>query len=354
MSKVYYIASGYKGCNYVRCLMPMLENGWDSNKPTILQVDKPLDEVRADLTKTEIVVFHRPEKQEFHKLAQHLKSLGKKIVFDNDDTFHLDKEHPFYDLDAYGKEEDVITRNDLVHNFITNADLVTTTTKTLAKEYSEFNKNVVVIPNCVSPDDWDEPLRTKGNKVRIGVVGSVAYTQDANIIEDELRELSNRDDVQLVVFGLQSKEHRKTNKLVEEVYRREYELWDTLDIEHTPFVDIKDYPDMLNELRLDIMLIPRKDCYFNKCKSNLKFLEAAMCEIPVIASSFEDAPYEDVPDDAIIKIPIGKSWKDSIGSLIASKSLRRAIGKRAKVYTLDNFNIEKNAYKWENAYKLIK
>ena len=118
--------------------------------------------------------------------------------------------------------------------------------------------------------------------------------------------------------------------------------------------ELKDYPEMLNELKLDIMLIPRKDCYFNKCKSNLKFLEAAMCEIPVIASSFEDAPYEEIPDDAIIKIPIGKSWKDSIEALIASQSLRRAIGKRAKDYTLDNFNIERNAHLWAEAYESIK
>ena len=53
-----------------------------------------------------------------------------------------------------------------------------------------------------------------------------------------------------------------------------------------------DYFDTLNDLELDIMMIPRKDNYFNKCKSNIKFLEASMCEIPVITNYFKDSPYE--------------------------------------------------------------
>ena len=44
------------------------------------------------------------------------------------------------------------------------------------------------------------------------------------------------------------------------------------------------------------MLIPRGENYFNRCKSNIKFLEASMCEIPVIAQSFttNDSPYDEL------------------------------------------------------------
>jgi len=353
MNKVFYILGPYFGCNYVRGLMPMWENGWSGNKTTITQEDKSVEQVRKELEEADVVVFHRPEDTNYHKLAHLLKSLGKKIVFDNDDTYRLEKDNPFCMFDAYGEKVEIIKRSDLVHNFVTNADLVTTTTEFLADEYRKFNKNVVVIPNCIKPDDWDEPLRNEGDKIRIGVVGSTAYTTDAKEMAEELKWLSDRDDVELVVFGLQSKKHRKQNKLVEEIYEREYAFWDSLNIEHLPFVKIIDYPDTLNELKLDMMLIPRKECYFNKCKSNVKFLEASMCEVPVIASSFERGPYEEIPDDAIIKIPNGERWYDSINKLIDNKELRRDMGKRAKDYTLKNFNIEDNGHRWADEYNKL-
>jgi len=353
MNKIYYILGPYFGCNYVRGLMPMWENGWSGNKTTMTQEDKSVEAVRKELQEADIVVFHRPERLENHKLAHLLKSLGKKIVFDNDDTYRLEKDNPFYMFDTYGDKIKVEKRSDIVHNFVTNADLVTTTTEFLADEYRKFNKNVVVIPNCIKPDDWDIPIRNDGDKIRIGVVGSTAYTTDAKEMSEELKWLSDRDDVELVVFGLQSKKHRKENKLVEKIYKGEYNFWDKLDIEHLSFVKVVDYPDTLNELKLDMMLIPRKECYFNKCKSNVKFLESSMCEIPVIASSFKDGPYEDIPDDIIVKIPNGERWYDAINKLIDDKKLRRSMGKKAKEHTLKYFNIEKNAHRWSDAYNKL-
>jgi len=354
MNKVYFIGSSYLGCNYVRLLLPMWENGWNGNKTTIIQKDKPLDIVRQELEDTDIVVFHRPEKPEFHKLAKLLKSIGKKIVFDNDDTYDMEKENPFYGIDAYGVRENIKSRDELVSDFIGLSDLVTTTTKTLAEEYGKLHDNVAILPNCINLDDWYEPERNEGHKIRIGVTGSVTYTQDVNEIKEEIQELSDRDDVELVVFGLQSKEDRESNPLVEEIYMEEYKFWDSLNIEHVPWVKIKDYNSTLNELKLDIMLIPRKDCYFNKCKSNVKFLEAAMCEIPVMASSFEDGPYEDIPENAIVRMKNEENWMPKINQMIENTELRRGIGRLAKQYTLDNFNIEDRAHLWAEEYDKLK
>ena len=280
--------------------------------------------------------------------------MGKKIVFDNDDTWELDKESPFYGLDETGKEQSQKIINDLVHNFITNSDLVTTTTETLADEYRKFNKNVVILPNCVNQSDWEKPQRNETDKIRIGVVGSTAYTQDMSLITEELLELDKRDDVQFILFGLQSEQKRKENPLVQKVYKKEYELADKLkNKEHVGWVDMKDYAKTLNRLKLDIMLIPRKECYFNKCKSNLKFLEAAMCEIPCIVSSFDNAPYEEITEDIGIKIKNGDSWKEAINKLIDDKDLRRKIGANAKDYVLNKYDIKNNAKLWKDAYDKI-
>ena len=88
----------------------------------------------------------------------------------------------------------------------------------------------------------------------------------------------------------------------------------------------------LNELRLDMMIIPRADNYFNRCKSNVKFLETSMLEIPVIAQAFPtgDSPYQQNPEDSkyLILATDYNSWIDNIEKLIADKNLRLEMGKK--------------------------
>ena len=351
--KVYNISGAYEGCTYVRQLLPMWENGYNGS---VIGLDTPRKQTKTILKEAQeadIIVFHRPEMKEYWRVAKILREMGKKIVFDNDDTFHLDKGHPFHKMSREKFDRNLKIKNGIIDNFVKNADLVTTTTKTLAKEYKELNDNVIVLPNCVYPDDWEEPVRNEGDKVRIAISGSAAYSSDFEVIKDYIKELDERDDVQFILFGMGSKDEREENPETEKIFSDEYKFWDTLkNKEHAPWVKIHKYFDTLNELKIDIMLIPRKDNYFNKCKSNLKFLEAAMCEIPVVASSFPDGPYEEL--DGEIGIKLTGDWKKTIDNLIKNKDKRRAIGKRAKEYVLENYDITKHAHKWEEAYnKLI-
>lgn len=346
MSKVYFIGGEYLGCWYVRCLIPMIHNGWLGNYWGLAKEMKSAQEVMKEVQSADIVVFHRANTIEHHKLAILLKQMGKKIVFDNDDTYKIDKSHAFYGLDEKGFKENTKFVNTLINNFIKNADLVTCSTEYLAKEYRELNPNVKVLPNLVNPDDWSKPKRNKGDKVRIGVVGSVAYYHDFQIVEDVLTKLDNDPRVQLVLFGLHDKKKRKVNKQVNKVHKREYAFWDTLkNVEQAPWCDMIDYFDTLNDLELDIMMIPRKDNYFNKCKSNIKFLEASMCEIPVITNYFKDSPYEKDGDYVVWT----KDWLKDLERLITDKKLRRDIGKKAKQYVLNAYNIDR-AIMWEETY----
>lgn len=354
MSKVYFIGGAYLGCWYVRCFLPLLANGWSGNYAGIRKELKPIEQQRAEMMNSDVVVFHRADTVEHHKLGIMLRQLGKKIVFDNDDTFIIDKTHAFYGLDEKGFKENVFKKNNLINNFVRNADLVTASTEFLAKEYRKINPNVIVLPNTINPDDWDEPLRNNGDKIRIGVVGSVAYYHDFDEIKPLLTKLDNDTRFQLVMFGLQSREQREQNPITDEVHKREYGFWDTLkNLEHAPWCQMEEYFTTLNELRLDIMLIPRKDSYFNKAKSNVKFLEAAMCEIPVITNYFKGSPYEkdiDGSNGLMIKDNTFDEWEKAI-EYLTDKDIRRDMGKKAKEYVLNNYNINNLGHLWEDAYK---
>lgn len=352
---VFTINSGYDGCNYVRIYLPTIHNGFKTDKPSRSEDRVSIQNIKQELLNADVVVFHRAEEQEYHNLARMLKLAGKKIVMDNDDTFKLEDSHPLTQFNPDGTAQDNLQRrSDNIDEFMRMCDLVTTTTKTLAEEYKKQNANVAILPNYVDPDDWDEPLRNEGSKVRIGLVGSAAMEYDYLHLKDIIRELSERDDVEIVMFGLGDKKHRKKNPNVTKVFHDEYKFWDSIKMEHFPWVKNYLYQETLNEMRLDIMLIPRKDNYFNRCKSNVKFLEAAMCEIPVIAQSFEDGPYEEIINgETGVLIKDNNDWRDAIEMLIKDKDLRRKIGKNAREYVLKNYDIKDHYQEWSEAYNKL-
>lgn len=349
--KVYYIGGNTMGCWYVRCYLPMLTNGWSGNYWGVSTANKnlkPFKVVEEELQNADVVVFHRPNTKQFLTLADSLRRMGKMIVMDNDDTFLLDKDDTFYDINKEGQYRKQEEAQENLVNFAQKANLITVSTEYLAEEYRQYNPNVKVLPNCVNPWFWDEPQENKTDKVRVGMFGSVAYAKDYHGIEDFIRQLDEDPKVQLVMFGLHSKAQREKNPVSKEIHKREYAFWDSLkNLEHAPFVPIDQFFDTLNDLTLDITLIPRHENHFNKCKSNIKFLESGMLKIPVIANKYSDSPYKEL--DGKIGIQT-EDWEKDTYRLIEDKKLRKEIGENAHKYVLDNYNIKDHAHKWREAY----
>lgn len=346
--KVFFSNSFLTTCYYVRCMVPMREAGWWGDK-TSRTSERISPEAQAKaVMDADVVVFHRPNDERSYKIAEKLKAQGKKIVADNDDTY---KGLEYMKL---GKVFQKIDQG--LDAFVSYADLVTCSTEFLAEEYRKLNKNVVVLPNCIDPEDWpdeDEILRNEGDKIRIGISGSVGLGTDISHIKDVIEELSKRKDVQLVLFALPPK-NENTREVVQRLYKEEYAYWESIDIEWQPFVPIGDYMETLNSLKLDMMLIPRKDDYFNRCKSNIKFLECSMLEIPVIAQGFRDgkSPYQQ--EGEYMKIVIGNGeWLPEIEAMIRDKNARRKMGKKAREYVLGKYTIADNIHLWEEAYSSL-
>ena len=345
--KVYFCNASLAGCYYVRALLPLREAGWDGDK-TSIHTEAIHEDIRARAAlDADIVIFHRPNDGRSLKAAKILRGQGKKIVMDNDDTYKG------FDVTLLGKMYPKIDQS--IDEFGRFADLITCSTGILREEYLKLNPNVKVLKNCVDPEDWpdvDDIERNEG-KVRIGLVGSVGLLSDMEDFTDTLNKLKERKDVEIVVFALPPRDST-TIQHIQRVYEKEYKFWDDLGVERHDFVHHKDYMATLNSLKLDILLIPRKDDYFNHCKSNLKFLEASMLEIPVIAQGFEDgkSPYQVNPEDAkYMDIVIDNDWMRFIDQLIISKEYRRDRGAKARKYVINEYSIEKNIGEWTKTYE---
>ena len=87
--KVYFQGGMYESCYYVRCLLPLRKNKWLGDKLSIysnLQDSKLATQMMLD---SDIVVFQRPFEKSRFEIYDLLRESGKKIVFDNDDTYKV-------------------------------------------------------------------------------------------------------------------------------------------------------------------------------------------------------------------------------------------------------------------------
>ena len=343
--KVYNVWSRYGGCGYVRQYIAGKVNGYDGDYIT-LGVERTPEERGWGALNADIVVFHRPDDPKKHEAAQLLQQAGKKIVFDNDDTILIDDRDSISKFMQY--QDDLMGKMGIY-------DLVTCSTEFLRKEYSQYNPNVIVLPNCVLPNDYPtKPAKNTSNKIRIGLVGSVLYKDDREVLQPIIEKLVKDERIQLVIFGMNP---IKQSKKVEDFYKDDLGFWRQLNnLEWVANVPIAKYIEALNNLRLDIMIAPRKDNYFNRCKSNLKFLEAAMLEIPFIGQSFSDgnSPYDkDLDGNNGILCDTLQSWEKAIYDLVNDSDKRQKMGKSAKEYVLKNYNIYDKASLWEDAYNKL-
>jgi len=355
--RVYFVRCGnLNGCYNVRCLFPLQANGWDGDRTSFKLDGKTPEDKSKAATNADIVVFHRPDRPQLLELARILKKEGKKIVFDNDDTCKDTAGFKFNEyFDEKRLEAGLEKMNDSLDSFIKEADLITCTTDFLKREYEKINPNVVVLPNCIDPFYFPEPERNETDLVRIGVTGSVGVTSDLEPLKPIIDHYQNDPRVRLVIFSLPP---HGQNDIYKELYVDEYAYWQSVNAEWHPFSEVDEYYDVLNELKLDMVIIPRYDSLFNRCKSNLKFLENSMLEIPTIAQSFptKDSPYEVNPEDTkhLLLATDTASWIEQIEKLITDKDDRRKLGKDAYDYVLENYDINKKAHLWKEAYEKIR
>ena len=144
----------------------------------------------------------------------------------------------------------------------------------------------------------------------------------------------------------------------EGAYSEDMAFWNSLpNVEKIGFTPFGDYYNTIIDTAVDIAIAPRKDNYFNRCKSNLKFLEVSLFGIPFIGQAFSDglSPYQVNPEDKdyLILAQTEQDWCDILEEVADNPSKFKEIGQKAKEYVLKEYDINKHAYKYVEFYKSI-
>jgi glycosyltransferase involved in cell wall biosynthesis len=250
-----------------------------------------------------------------------LNSLGVVTVCDIDDYWMPGKEHPIHDIIRVNKINEKIVDNLKVAKF------VTTTTEIFADEIRKYNKNVIVFPNAINPNEPQFKEKTEeSDKVRVGWLGGSSHLHDLQLLDSGFSKiLPLKDKVQYVLCGFdtrgsvteinaQTGEQTKRNILPAETVWAQYEKIFTqnykivsegyknhlLKYTQEEYTEGKDESYLRvwtkpvtgyakNYSKFDISLSPIKNTMFNRMKSQLKVIEAGFYKKALIASNI--GPY---------------------------------------------------------------
>jgi hypothetical protein len=263
------------------------------------------------LKQTDLVIFSRT----IHEgAAELLNEMGIPFGLDLDDWWILPENHIAY--------EDYMKHDIPTHTLrsIREAHFIICTTPILAEKIQPINSNVFVIENGIDSEDpiWT-PNKVPSDRVRFGFTQGNSHYHDiksiAKSVVDSFNDIGFYKKAQVVLCGFDAED--KTWKKM--TYEQAYELMLTnnhkcikhekdyllslVRLEHPdgtnmPYrriwsLDVDLFGQVYNEF--DVLVAPLLNGEFNRCKSELKMLEAGFMDCAVIVNHNE--PYTLLAND---------------------------------------------------------
>lgn len=269
-----------------------------------------------------LIVYRCRISSKMKSLVEKFKNAGKKTFYDTDDLiFNFDaiKNQVFLKSDEY-KNFDIYSENmyecmSLFNNFITS-------TEHLKKEIinSFPNSNVIVNRNIASCEMLIESLKAcempkQSNKIILGYFsGSRTHDNDFLLIEDCILNIMQKyDNIYLKVVGCLQLS-KKFSLLSERIIYHDFVEWQQL-------------PALIQSVSINLM--PLVNDRFTVCKSENKWMEAALVKVPTIGSYNEELSLciNDGIDGMLCKDE--QEWLVKLSSLIEDEKIRNDIAENA-------------------------
>jgi glycosyltransferase involved in cell wall biosynthesis len=301
-----------------------------------------------DYAAPDVLVVYRAHFMEGHKIVEWCKKNSIRVVFDTDDALDL---VPRDNVAHAGLQE----RMNIYDFLLEAADIVTTTTETLASYLRSWNPNVVVIPNSVDPEEWQPRHPAPTGEIRVGWSGSVTHFTDLALVLDAVREVQKKKPFTFVLQGLceeptveefyERHVHEFGKKFEESAYGKSIKrfLAKLAGIRHEchPPVGFAEHPRKVCDLNLDIGIAPLLENTFNQHKSCIKYYEYAMSGAITVASRV--LPYStEVPVTAKNR---RDAWKQKLEWALTVD--REPLWREQREWVMAHRNIEKNVELWE-------
>ena len=282
-----------------------------------------------------IIIYRSPISPELLRLCHLAKEYGKPVFFDIDDlvfdTVYTDQLSYTQGLNSVEKGNyDAGVRN--YGYMLENCDGAITSTNQLQEELYKYQSKVLLNRNLASDDliaissRYIKDYSQTSDIVKIGYFsGSISHNENFELIKPAIKQLLTKySNVQLHIVGiLDIPEDMKPFE--NQIVTHDYVDWDKL-------------PSLISEV--DINLAPLVDSIFNRAKSEIKWIEAALVKVPTVASkigAFSDA----IVDGETGLLATDDQWFEKLEDLVLYPELRQKIADAAYRAVLENCTLSK-------------
>lgn len=235
----------------------------------------------------DVAVFQRNTEREQLNLMIAAKKMGKRVIVEGDDDYiNIPEKNSGY---QYYKP-----RQPIIEEMMRVADGLTVTTESLKNVYLQYNKNIQVVQNTFDVELYEvtppiqflyicdnkrqqisieQFVERRAGKKFICWAGSPTHQEDMELVLSSLEEILKRDDV---ILGMCAYVHG---------HMMAYYPSDKLYC--FGVVPSIGWYSMLKFLQPDVWLGPVVENEFNRSKSNIKYLEAALMGSMFVGSDFD-------------------------------------------------------------------
>jgi len=288
-----------------------------------------IEEINELVYQSEIVIFQGIHTQKAIALILALQEAHKRPILAeyDDNPYSVNSGSP--NLEFVGPGTSVELWSD---EQIKKSHGVIVTTDYLKRIFAPKNSKVFVIPNSIDFEIWDK-LKTKKRKdkhIKIGWEGGQGHQINLRLIKNVVPRIL--DKFPNVVFHFKHGGYEVPYLKHKRVIFEDYHSW----------VNVNEYPQKLKDMNSDICIAPLRDLEFNRCRSNLRWLEASALKIPMVASDVE--PYKCIKhgkDGFLVKEE--DEWVECLSKLIEDEYLRKHMGQMSYDRIKRDYNVETNA-----------
>ncbi len=268
-----------------------------------------------------IIIYRSPISPELLRLCHLAKEYGKPVFFDIDDlvfdTVYTDQLSYTQGLNSVEKGNyDAGVRN--YGYMLENCDGAITSTNQLQEELYKYQSKVLLNRNLASDDliaissQYIKDYSQTSDIVKIGYFsGSISHNENFELIKPAIKQLLTKySNVQLHIVGILDIP-QDMKPFENQIVTHDYVDWDKL-------------PALISEV--DINLAPLVDSIFNRAKSEIKWIEAALVKVPTVASkigAFSDV----VIDGETGLLATDDQWFDKLEALVLSPDLRQKVSR---------------------------
>jgi hypothetical protein len=211
------------------------------------------------------------------------------------------------------------------------AHAVQTSTSYLQEVFQNYNPNIFMFQNCIENVCQERILPENPKNIFFGALNR---KEDWKPIMSQLNQFANENpDI-------------KWNVMLDK------EFYESIETKNKTFIEAGNYKKYISELdKCDISLMPLKNTQANRCKSDIKFIEASSRGI---ASIMSPVVYENTIQNKKLGLIVkDDEWYNGLSRMILEPNLAKIMAIDAKKYVIENRLIKECINKRKEAYKNV-